>query len=96
MVNENKIFSFRIKHQAKDVDSTADAVSLFQLRSFFFQPKNTDIFLISPREHMLWFSLEAPWQGAHNKYTQHMFSWTNKKKICGDTPSYLGLYYITI
>ena len=26
----------------------------------FFQPKITDIFLISLQKHMLWYSLEAP------------------------------------
>ena len=30
---------------------------------------------------MLWYSLEAPRQGASNEYPQHMFSWTNKKDI---------------
>ena len=36
---------------------------------------------ISPQKHMLWFSLEAPWQGASNEYPQHMFLWRNKQKI---------------
>ena len=30
---------------------------------------------------MLWNSLEVPWQGASNKYPQHMFSYRNKKNI---------------
>ena len=30
---------------------------------------------------MLWYSLEAPWQGASNEYPQHMFLWRNKKNI---------------
>ena len=30
---------------------------------------------------MLWYSLEAPRQGASNEYQQHMFSWKNKKNI---------------
>ena len=34
---------------------------------------------ISPQKHMLWYSLEAPWQGTSNEYPQHMFSWRNKK-----------------
>ena len=38
------------------------------------------IFLISPRKHMLWYSLEMPRRGASNEYPQHMFSWRNKKK----------------
>ena len=42
---------------------------------------NLNIFLISPRKHMLWYSLEAPQRGASNEYTQHMFSWRNKKNI---------------
>ena len=37
--------------------------------------------LISPRKHMLWYSLEAPRRGASNEYPQHMFSWRNKKDI---------------
>ena len=45
------------------------------------QPKSTDIFLISPRKHMLWYSLEAPRGGASNEYSQHMFSCRNKKNI---------------
>ena len=40
-----------------------------------------NIFLISPRKHMLWYSLEAPCWGASNGYPQHMFSWRNKKDI---------------
>ena len=38
-------------------------------------------FLISPRKHMLWYSLEAPRRGAYNEYPQHMFLWRNKKNI---------------
>ena len=30
---------------------------------------------------MLWYSLEAPRQGASNEYPQLMFSWRNKKNI---------------
>ena len=41
---------------------------------------HVNIFLISPRKHMLWYSLEAPRQGASNEYPQHMFSWRNNKK----------------
>ena len=40
-----------------------------------------NIFLISPRKHMLWYSLEASHQGTSNEYPQHMFSWSNKKNI---------------
>ena len=29
----------------------------------FYQLKSTDIFLISPQKHMLWYSLDAPHQG---------------------------------
>ena len=45
----------------------------------FFQSKSIDIFLSSPRKHMLWYLLEAPLWGASNEYPQHMFSWRNKK-----------------
>ena len=40
-----------------------------------------NIFLISLRKHMLWYSLEAPRRGASNECPQHMFSWRNKKDI---------------
>ena len=30
---------------------------------------------------MLWYSLEAPHQGASNEYPQHTLSWRNKKNI---------------
>ena len=42
-------------------------------------PQN--IFLISQRTHMLWYSLEAPRRGASNEYPQHMFLLRNKKDI---------------
>ena len=35
---------------------------------FFFQSKSTDIFLISPQKHMLWYSLGAPWRNKKNIY----------------------------
>ena len=38
-------------------------------------------FLISKQKHMLWYSLEAPRQGASNEYPQHMFLSRNKKNI---------------
>ena len=47
----------------------------------FFQSKSIDIFLISPRKHMFWYSFEAPRRGATNEYPQHMFSLRNKKTI---------------
>ena len=40
-----------------------------------------NMFLISLQKHMLWYSLEAPRQGASIEYPQHMFSWRNKKDI---------------
>ena len=36
---------------------------------------------ISPRKHMLWYSLEAPRRGASNEYPQYMFLRRNKKNI---------------
>ena len=45
-----------------------------------FQSKSIGIFLISPRKHMLSYSLSAS-QGAFNEYPQHMFLWRNKKNI---------------
>ena len=40
-----------------------------------------NIFLISPQKHVLWYTLEAPHQGASNEYSQHMFLWRNEKNI---------------
>ena len=40
-----------------------------------------NMILISPRKHMLWYSLEAPRRGASNEYPQHMFLWRNKENI---------------
>ena len=40
-----------------------------------------NIFLISRRKLMLWYSLEAPQQGASYEYPQHMFVLRNKKKV---------------
>ena len=40
-----------------------------------------NVLLISPQNHMLWYSLEAPHLGTFNEYPQHMFSWRNKKNI---------------
>ena len=48
-------------------------IRFFFFYSFFFQPKSTDMFLISPRKHMLWCSLEVPQWGASNEYPQNMF-----------------------
>ena len=39
------------------------------------------IFLVFVRKRMLWYSLEAPHQGASKEYPQHMFSCRNKKNI---------------
>ena len=36
-----------------------------------FSTKNTDIFLISPQTHMLWYSLEGP-RGSSSEYPQHI------------------------
>ena len=40
-----------------------------------------NIFLISRRIHLLWYSLEVPHRGASNEYPQHLFLLTNKKDI---------------
>ena len=40
---------------------------------------------------MLWYSLEAPWQGTSNEYLQHMFSSRNKKKYYVDTHSSVAM-----
>ena len=39
-------------------------------------------FLIFPRKHMLWYSLEAPPWGASNEYPRHMFSWKKYQYTC--------------
>ena len=57
----------------------------------FFQIKSTDIFLISPQKHMLWYSLEVPQRGTSNAYPQPMFSWRNYKKLLCGHPFYLEL-----
>ena len=50
---------------------------------FFFQLKSTSIFLISPRKHMLCYSLEAPAKAllmsTHNIY----FHGEIRKILCG-------------
>ena len=40
-----------------------------------------NIFLISPQKHVVWYSLEMPYQGASNEYPQHMYLLRNKKNI---------------
>ena len=37
-----------------------------------------------------WYSLEMPLQAIYNEYTQHMFSWKNKKQFHLDTSHILG------
>ena len=46
-----------------------------------FQPKINDIYLFLHENVCCVYSLEAPHRGASNEYTQHMFSWRNKKNI---------------
>ena len=60
---------------------TAPVKALFQLK----RSAIIAIFLTSPQNHMLWFSLEAPHQGTSNEYPQHMILWRNMKKtmLCG-------------
>ena len=38
-----------------------------------FLPKSIDIFLISQRKNMLWYSVEVPHRGTSNEYPQHVF-----------------------
>ena len=62
-------------------------------RAFFFIRKMLISFLYL-HENM-WYSLEAPRQGASNEYPQYMFSWRNKKNIMWIPPlicSYAYLY----
>ena len=63
--------------------------SKFKIRHFF-QPKNIDVFLISPQKHMLWYSLEVPHWGISNEYPQYMFLWRNI--FFPDTTSHLELW----
>ena len=42
----------------------------FQI-NHFLQPNSTDIFLISSRKHMFWYSLEAPRRGIPNYVAVH-------------------------
>ena len=46
-----------------------------------FFNQNVDIFLIFHENIYCLYSLDAPCQGASNKYPQHMFSLRNKKTI---------------
>ena len=39
-----------------------------------------NIFLISPRKHMLWVLIRSPSPRPSNEYTQHTFSWRNEEK----------------
>ena len=50
------------------------STSLLQIRSFFFQPKSIDTFLISSQKHVLWVFIEAHQESASNEYFT--------KKIC--------------
>ena len=40
---------------------------------------------MSPPKYILWYSLEAPYQGASNEYPQDIFLWRRKKNIYLDT-----------
>ena len=39
------------------------------------------MFLISAQKHMSWVLIRSTSGGASNEYSQHMFSWRNKKNI---------------
>ena len=58
-------------------------MSFTALDKAIFQPKSIDIFLFLRRTICCGYSLEAPRQSASNEYQQHMFSWRNKKMLCG-------------
>ena len=51
-----------------------DVRSAYLHISCFFQANCIDIFLISPQNHMLWYSLEASSPGASYEYPQRTFS----------------------
>ena len=51
------------------------------------------MFLISPRKHTLWYSLEAPWKGTSNEYP-HLFSRNKKKKYYVATPFLSGAMFM--
>ena len=59
-----------------------------------FFNRSTNIFLISPGNVCCGYSLEAPHQGASNKYLLHMFSWRNKKKYHMATPFVWSCVYL--
>ena len=59
-------------------------LAYLQIR-YSFQSKSTDIFLISPRKHVLWYSLEEPLWGTSNEF-HNTFSWRTKKNIMWLSP----------
>ena len=58
-------------------------ITLVKIRPIF-KLKRSDIFLISPQKHMLWYSLEVPHRGTSNEYPQHMFHGELRKILCGN------------
>ena len=71
MVNQNKIFSFKIKYQAKivflsDVEKTVDKTLYFNQKVFIF-------FVYLFENICCGYSLELPYWGASNEYVQHVF-----------------------
>ena len=56
-----------------------------QLRRFF-QSKSIDIYLISPRKHMLWVLIRRPWQDASNECHNICFHGEIRKIFTGYPP----------
>ena len=69
------------KHIVGDIVLVINLGSVYMLIATDKREYPHIFFLISPRKHILWYSLEAPQRGASNEYPQHMFSWRNKKDI---------------
>ena len=59
-----------------------------------FQIKNSDIFHISAQNIDCGYSLEPPWQGGSNEYTQSMFLSRNKKNNA--YPCKPQFYYVIV
>ena len=85
----------KIKHWADNSNFHKSHIDISSRLGTFFQPKSTDIFLIFPHKHMVWYSLEMPHWGTSNEYPQHMFPCKNKKNIMKLSP-FIWSYALTI